>query len=327
MSESGAAARGPGRTGEGPEAEPDVLLDIPRVSVDSIRLAVDGLDADVSLRARLANLLQLDAGVRVHLERVELDVEGARAEAVLKVRLEKVLEILDRALSTIDRNPQVITALADTTNLTLNDVNRVADRMTDLTTSVVDRTGQPVGPLGQVTGRQVAPQGGSAADEAAGEGPGGEPAAASAGRTADQPAPTAPERPAGPRPESPAGPFPAGSPQEPPLAGRPSGQGVEGGRPADRGTTAGDHPRGEAEGGGRGEETGERGAERGGGRPGEGAEPPEVRGGEQQPGGTAQAGQLAGQAGETLRQAGRSVWEAIQGGMAQRRQGQQRRDR
>ncbi|MBM0259951.1 hypothetical protein JNW89_27880, partial [Micromonospora sp. 4G55] len=72
-----------------------------------------------------------------------------------------------------------------------------------------------------------------------------------------------------------------------------------------------------AEGGGRGEE--QPGAHGQGGAEG-------VQGGRQQ-GGTAQASQLAGQAGETLRQAGRSVWEAIQGGMAQRRQGQQRRDR
>ncbi|WP_346537297.1 hypothetical protein [Micromonospora sp. DPT] len=290
MSESGAAARGPNRTIGGPEVEPDVLLDVPRLSVDSLRLAVEGLDADLSLRARLANLLQLDAGVRVHLERVELDIEGVRAEAVLKVRLEKVLEILDRALTTIDRNPQIIEALAKTPNLALNDVNRVADRVPNVARPVVHEAGQQVGQVGQVAGQQ-----------------------------AGQPAPAAPERPAGPRPESPAGPLPVGSPQEPPLGPPPSRQaGTEGGRPADRGTTAGDREsRGEAEGGGRGEQ-----------KPGEhGQGGPEGAQGGRQQGGAAPASQLAEQAGETLRQAGRSVWEAIQGGMAQRRQGQQRRDR
>ncbi|MEK8108702.1 hypothetical protein NKG94_34720 [Micromonospora sp. M12] len=73
MSES-AQQRGPDRNVDG--ADPDVLLDIPKVSVDSIRLAVDGLDADLSLRARVANLLQVDAGVRVHLSGGELDVNG-----------------------------------------------------------------------------------------------------------------------------------------------------------------------------------------------------------------------------------------------------------
>lgn len=57
MSDS-AQQRGPDRNVE--SADPDVLLDIPKVSVDSIRLAVDGLDADLSLRARVANLLQVD---------------------------------------------------------------------------------------------------------------------------------------------------------------------------------------------------------------------------------------------------------------------------
>ena len=81
MSESGATEREPDPNID--SGNPDVLLDIPEVSVDSIRLAVDGLDADLSLRARLANLLQLDAGVRVHLKGVELDITGVHAEALL----------------------------------------------------------------------------------------------------------------------------------------------------------------------------------------------------------------------------------------------------
>ncbi|MDG4803807.1 hypothetical protein [Micromonospora sp. WMMD980] len=70
MSDSGATERAREPTDERrpaagtAETEPDVLLDVPELSVDEIRLAVDGLDADLSLRARLANLLQLDAGVR-----------------------------------------------------------------------------------------------------------------------------------------------------------------------------------------------------------------------------------------------------------------------
>ena len=99
MSES-AQQRGPDRNVE--SADPDVLLDIPKVSVDSIRLAVDGLDADLSLRARVANLLQVDAGVRVHLNGGELDINGVHAEAQLRVRLEQLTRILGRALDTLD---------------------------------------------------------------------------------------------------------------------------------------------------------------------------------------------------------------------------------
>ena len=34
-----------------------MLLDVPDLTVDQLRLAVDDLEADVSLRVRLANLL------------------------------------------------------------------------------------------------------------------------------------------------------------------------------------------------------------------------------------------------------------------------------
>ncbi|MFE9693427.1 hypothetical protein [Micromonospora sp. NPDC005806] len=192
MSESAATGQEPDPTSErlrhrgGGPSEPDVLLDLPEVTVDQIRLAVDGLDADLSLRARLANLVQLDAGVRVHLEGVELDVTGVSAEALLKVRLEKLVQILDRALATIDRNPQVIDALARTAATGLEDVNRAARN------------------------------------------------------------------------------------PEPPTGGAGPGQGAQAGKPSE--------------------------------------------------GGPSGAAQLAGQAGETLRQAGRSVWEVIQAGMSQSRQ-------
>ncbi|SCG68144.1 hypothetical protein [Micromonospora halophytica] len=279
-------AREPERTGGGHEVEPDVLLDIPEVSVDSLRLAVDGLDADLSLRARLANLLQIDAGVRVHLAGAELDLQGVSAEALLKVRLEKLVEILDRALTTLDRNPEIVQALARTADVSLNDVNRVADRPATAAAPVVDEAGQQVGSIGAVADRSL-----REAARAAGPAGPAEPVAA-----------TSAQRPTGPRPESPAGPSPVGSPPEPPLepppTSRPPRPGAEvpaggpppaptGPRPADRGTTAGDRERR----------------------------------------GTSPASQFAGQAGETLRQAGRSVWEAVQGGMAQRRQGQQRPDR
>ncbi|MGW3810656.1 hypothetical protein [Micromonospora sp. NPDC005113] len=126
MSES-AQQREPGRADGG--GDPDVLLDIPKVSVDSIRLAVDGLDADLSLRARLANLLQLDAGVRVHLQGVELDINGVHAEAQLRVRLEQLVAILGRALDTIDNNPQIIDAISRTAGVAIDDVNRSAQQL------------------------------------------------------------------------------------------------------------------------------------------------------------------------------------------------------
>ncbi|MGC5017345.1 hypothetical protein [Micromonospora sp. DT47] len=347
MSESGATPREPERTGAGRDVEPDIVLDIPNVSVDSIRLAVDELDADVSLRVRLANLLQLDAGVRVHLAGVELDIEGVQAEALLKVRLDRLVEILDRALNTIDRNPEIIQALARTAGVSLSDVNLMADRLTGATAPVVDEVGrevrQPVASIGAVADQVVGQASTAVPGDLRPESP-RTPAAPARPQGVAAPGATRPERPVGPRPESPAGPSPAGSPPEPPLGRSPAaapggstageaGTATEG-RAGGAAATAGDReasapraPDGEPPGGReQGGRSGAGTAREEGGRPPGGGEPGESGEGRGQSA-AAQASQLAEQAGETLRQAGRSVWEAIQGGMAQRRQGQQRPDR
>jgi hypothetical protein len=86
-----------GLHGRQPSPEPDVFMDVPKVQVEEVYLDIEGLDAHVSLRTKLANLVQLVAGVHVHCGKVEPDVEGVDAEAMLKVRLENLYDILDRA--------------------------------------------------------------------------------------------------------------------------------------------------------------------------------------------------------------------------------------
>ncbi|GHJ50820.1 hypothetical protein Nm8I071_01270 [Nonomuraea sp. TT08I-71] len=295
MSESGATERQPDPTSERPahrgggESEPDVLLDIPEVTVDQIRLSVEGLDADLSLRARLANLLQLDAGVRVHLEGVELDVTGVSAEALLKVRLEKLVQILDRALSTIDRNPHLIDALARSVGGSIDDVNRAAQQL--VSEPVVDGSGQRIGTVGAV------------ADRALREGL-GRPAAPSPGPPAGARSPEPPTGATGPS-KSPEG-RPTSAGQAPTGPGKATGSGKtpEAGKPAGPGQTS--EPEKPA-GSGRTSEPG---------KPAADTKPEDA---EKAPGGPPGPAQLAGQAGETLLQAGRSVWEAIQSGMGQHR--------
>ena len=88
--------------------DPDVLLDVPNLSVDEITLEVENLRAKVSLDARLANLLQLTAGADVGIDKVKLTIKGVKAEVLLKVRLDNVANIIDRTLTTIDRNPEIL---------------------------------------------------------------------------------------------------------------------------------------------------------------------------------------------------------------------------
>jgi hypothetical protein len=84
------------------------LLDIPTVKVDEIDLEVDDLQARVSLRAEVLDLLKLHVGADVALGRVALKVKGVEAQALLKVRLDNVAAIIDRVLTAIEQNPQLL---------------------------------------------------------------------------------------------------------------------------------------------------------------------------------------------------------------------------
>jgi len=115
-----------GLQGRAPSPEPDVFMDVPKAKVEEVYLDVEGLDAHLSLRTKLANLVQLVAGVHVHVGRVEVDVKGVDVEAMLKVRLENLYDILDRALTTIDRNPQILEALLKTVDTAVDDIGQTA---------------------------------------------------------------------------------------------------------------------------------------------------------------------------------------------------------
>ncbi|WP_109904831.1 hypothetical protein [Micromonospora sp. S4605] len=110
-------------------SDPDVVLQIPQVKVEQIYVEVDNLDASVSLRARLGSLLQLDVGVQAHLGTVKIDIKGVEAEAMLEVRLEELRGILDSALRTIERNPQIIESVVKTVDTAVNQVGQTAQQV------------------------------------------------------------------------------------------------------------------------------------------------------------------------------------------------------
>ncbi len=107
------------RRQEAASGDPDVLLDVPNLSVDEITLKVKNLHAHVSLDARLANLLQLGAGADASIDDVDLTIKGVRAEVLLKVRLDNVAAIIDRTLTTVDRNPQILERLLQSVDNTV----------------------------------------------------------------------------------------------------------------------------------------------------------------------------------------------------------------
>jgi hypothetical protein len=107
--------------------QPDVLLDVPNLSVEQITLEVNNLQVDIALDARLANLLKLTAGANARIDQVKLDIKGVQAQATLIVRLDNVRAIIERTLQTIDNNPQLVAQLLSTVDNTVNTVGGVAN--------------------------------------------------------------------------------------------------------------------------------------------------------------------------------------------------------
>jgi hypothetical protein len=119
-----------GRGGE-PSSEPDVLLDIPQLRVEEIILEVDDLRAHVSVQADVLNLLRLSVGADVQLGGVHLEIKGVEAQALLKVRLDKVAEIINRVLSTIDRNPEIIDQIVGPLGAAASELEGTVERPVD----------------------------------------------------------------------------------------------------------------------------------------------------------------------------------------------------
>jgi hypothetical protein len=94
----------------------DVLLDVPELEVEKIKLTVRGLTAHVSVLAELANLVYLQIGVNARLDEVELEIDGVRAKVLLKARLDNVRAILNHALDTVAEHPEILRALTKALN-------------------------------------------------------------------------------------------------------------------------------------------------------------------------------------------------------------------
>lgn len=107
--------------------EPDVLLDVPDLHVEEITLDVENLHARVALHAAVGQLVSLDVGADVDIERVALAIRGVQAQALLKVRLERVYDILARTLTTVDRNPDLLRVVLQPVGELVRDVGQTVE--------------------------------------------------------------------------------------------------------------------------------------------------------------------------------------------------------
>jgi pyruvate/2-oxoglutarate dehydrogenase complex dihydrolipoamide acyltransferase (E2) component len=86
--------------------DPDVQLDVTDLKVEEVDLEVGDLRARVSLRAELADLVDIDVGLDVELGEVKLQVKGVEAQAQLKASLDNVRTIFSEVLASLQHNPQ-----------------------------------------------------------------------------------------------------------------------------------------------------------------------------------------------------------------------------
>ena len=148
--------------------EPDVLLDVPVVKVDSIHLEVDNLRARVSLQAKVLDLVNLNVGVDVQLGKVRLDIKGVEAQALVKVRLDHVAAIIDRVLTTLDRNPELVKSLGQAVEDVGAGAGETLGGVGEAAEDVGEGAGQAVGEIGEGAGEAVGDVG-EGAGEAAGQ--------------------------------------------------------------------------------------------------------------------------------------------------------------
>jgi hypothetical protein len=133
----------------------DVVLDIPNLCVDRLQLGVRNLEVHLALDARVANLVEITAGADVSIARVDIGLYGVQAQALLLVDLDDVYQVVDRTLTFVDNNPQIVRSLTGTVNNAAGIVGGVANDA--LRPGGV--VSQAVGVAGQTLGNVAAPGG------------------------------------------------------------------------------------------------------------------------------------------------------------------------
>jgi hypothetical protein len=153
----------------------DVYVDAPVVKVDEIKFEIDDLRAHLAVLAEAGHFVQINAGVGVRLGKVELEIQGVETQALLETRLENVTKILERVVTSLERNPELLKSVGDA----LGDVGGGAhDLLTD--------TGQTVKSAGKGAGSAVEQVGQGAGEGVAGIGQGAQQGVEGVGEGAQQ---------------------------------------------------------------------------------------------------------------------------------------------
>jgi hypothetical protein len=148
MSKAVAAQTGGKPMGRAPAEEPDVWVNVPELHVGELNIDVGHLDAQLALRAHVASLLGLIAGVQVSVDDVKIDLKDVNGKAELKIRLHNTYNILDRTLTTLDENPEILKGTLETADTAVQGVGREATRPGGAVKGLTSGIGDTLGNVG-----------------------------------------------------------------------------------------------------------------------------------------------------------------------------------
>ncbi|CAO2652955.1 Nn.00g023660.m01.CDS01 [Neocucurbitaria sp. VM-36] len=114
---NGTSPTAPPEVGPTSSTAPDVLLRVPELHVGRIELGVEKLQADLNLNAKVAGLVQVNAGVQVYVEKVNITIADVDVDLELVVRLGNLVSIVERVFDSLDLNPLLISLIGNVTNL------------------------------------------------------------------------------------------------------------------------------------------------------------------------------------------------------------------
>ncbi|KAJ4370930.1 hypothetical protein N0V86_008624 [Didymella sp. IMI 355093] len=90
---------------------------VPELHVGRIELIVEKLQADLNLNAKVAGLVQVNAGVAVAVEKVNITIADVDVNLELVVRLGNLVDIVERVFDSLDLNPLLLSLIGNVTNL------------------------------------------------------------------------------------------------------------------------------------------------------------------------------------------------------------------
>lgn len=96
---------------------PDVYLNVPELHVGRIELDVEELQADINLNAKVAGLVQVNAGVQVSVQKINVTIADVDVNLELIVRLGHLVDIVERVFESLDLNPLLIGLINNVTSL------------------------------------------------------------------------------------------------------------------------------------------------------------------------------------------------------------------